>query len=341
MKANLAHYKKIFNDVEKHDHVSLYLLMGPESFIMEKMAMRIASSIVPEDLKAFNLMVAYGGEVDLDEFLSTASSFPFLSDNRVLVLRELEKLRNGWKRLIAYCDSPAPSSVVIFQYNPFEEGRARSRAPRDFKQFEAAVRRVGKIIEFDRLSSADLRVWVRQEAKRAGVELEQEAAEALVQSVGENLFDIQNEITKLSLLYAERPVRVADLASVIGSYRLNAIFELAESIEPGGQARSLAILQRIMHSGAERPSGIIYQLTRHFLGLLKAKTGVAGGDYRHERMQRKASSFRTRDILVWLENLRRAELLLKTSSFPEETLLVGAFVHAFSGSIMESPLGAS
>lgn len=295
MKANLAHYKKLFNDVEKHDHVSLYLLLGSESFIMEEMAARIASSIVPDDLKAFNLMVAYGGEVDLEEFLSTASSFPFLSDNRVLILRELEKLRGGWKRLIDYCGSPAPSSVVIFQYNAFEEGRARSRAPRDFTKFEAAVRRAGKVIAFDRLTSADLRVWVRQKAKRAGVELDQEAAEALVQSVGENLYDIQNEIAKLSLLYADRSVRVADLAAVIGSYRLNAVFELIESIEPGGQARSIAILQRIMRSGAERPSGIVYQLTRHFLGLLRVKSGVAGGttDTSGCSERRRASAYAT------------------------------------------------
>lgn len=341
MKTNLTHYKKIFSDVEKRDIVSLYLLHGPESYIMEKMATKIASSIVPDDLRAFNLMVAYGGEVDLDEFVSAASSFPFLSDHRVLVIRELEKLRGSWKRLIAYCENPAPSSVVIFLYNPFEEGKGRSRAPRDFGKLEAVVRRAGRVIAFERLTSADLRIWVRQEAKRGGVELEPDAAEALVQSVGENLFDIQNEITKLSLLYGDRPVRVADLASVVGSYRLNAIYELVGSIEPGSEARSLGILQRIMHSGAERPSGIIYQLTRHFLGLLKAKAGVAAGGYRYERAQRKVSSFGTREIIVWLENLRRAELLLKTSSFPEEALLVGAFAHAFNGSIMESPLMAA
>jgi DNA polymerase-3 subunit delta len=282
-------------------------------------------------------MVAYAGELDCDEFLSTAFSFPFLSDHRVIIVKELEKLRSGWKRLIAYCEKPAPSSVVIFLCNPFEEGRARSRPPRDFKNLEAAVRRTGKVIEFERLSNTDLRAWIRKEAKRAGVELESDTAEALVQSVGENLFDIQNEIAKLSLLYAGRPVRVADLASVIGSYRLNAVFDLIENIEPGGEERSLRILQRIITSGAERPSGILYHLTRHFLGLLKMKAGVRSGVYRYERLQRKATTFDTRNIIVWLENLRRAELLLKTSSFPEEIILIGAFLHAFNGSIMESP----
>jgi hypothetical protein len=97
------------------------------------------------------------------------------------------------------------------------------------------------------------------------------------------------------------------------------------------------MLHSTIRSGAERPAGIIYQLTRHFLDLLKAKAGIGQGGYRYERSRRSAEAFAARDILVWLENLRRAELLLKTSSFPEEALLVGAFMHSFKGAYVEFP----
>jgi len=341
VKSNLTHYKKIFNDVAKRDIVSLYLLHGPENYIMEKMADKIASTIVPDDLKAFNYAVAHGSEMKVDEFIATASSFPFLSDSRVLVLRELEKLRGSWKRLIAYCENPVPSSVVIFLYNPLEEGRGKARESKDFERLKAVVGRAGKTIVFERLTDADVRKWVGQEARICHVELDDEAVDALVRSVGDDLFDLKNEIVKLSLLYGDRRVSVADLAAVIGSYRLNAIRDLVDSIEPGQEARALAILHRIIRSGAERPAGIIYQLTRHFLDLLKAKAGVGQGGYRYERSRRAAQAFTAREIMLWLENLRRAELLLKTSSFPEETLLVGAFMHSFKGAYVEFPLMAA
>jgi len=342
VKSNLTHYVKIFSDVARRDIVSLYLLHGPENYIMERMAEKIASTIVPDDLKAFNYSVAYGSEMkNADEFIATASSFPFLSENRVLVLRELEKLRGSWKRLIAYCENPVPSSVVLFLYNPFDEGKGRARESKDFERLKAAVGRAGKTIAFERLTDADVRKWVAQEAKHCQVELDAEAIDALVQSVGDDLFDLKNEIVKLSLRYGDRRVGVADLAAVIGSYRLNAIRDLVESIEPGQEARALAILHRIIRSGAERPAGIIYQLTRHFLDLLKAKAGVGQGGYRYERSRRAAQAFSAREIMVWLENLRRAELLLKTSSFPEETLLVGAFMHSFKGAYVEYPLMAA
>jgi DNA polymerase III subunit delta len=341
VRSNLTHYVKIFKDVEKRDIVNLYLLHGSENYIMEKMAERIASTIVPGDLKAFNYTVAYGSEMKVDEFIATATSFPFLSDYRVLVLRELEKLRGSWKRLISYCENPVPSSVVIMLYNPFDEGKGRARESKDFERLAAVVGKAGKTIPFDRLTDADVRKWVAQEARASHVELDADAADALVRSVGDDLFDLRNEIVKLSLLFGERRVGVADLAAVIGSYRLNAMRDLVESIEPGREARALAILHRIVRSGAERPAGIIYVLTRHFLDLLKAKSGLGQGGYRYERSRRAAQAFTAREIVIWLENLRRAELLLKTSSFPEETLLVGAFVHSFKGEYVEFPLMAA
>ncbi len=338
MKANLTHYVKIFKDVDRRDIVSLYLLHGSEGYIMERMAERIASTIVPDDLKAFNYTVAYGSEMKVDEFIATATSFPFLSDCRVLILRELERLRGSWKRLIAYCENPVPSSVVIFLYNPFDEGKGRARESKEFERLRSVVGRNGKELAFERLTGAEVRTWVRQEAKSARVELDAEAVDALVLSVGDDLFDLKNEIGKLGILFGDRRVGVADLSAVIGSYRLNAVRDLIESIEPGREGIALAILHRIIRSGAEQPGAIIYQLTRHFLGLLKASEGVGQGGYRYDRARRAARAFTAREIVVWLENLRRAELLLKTSSFPEEALLVGAFMHSFKGAYVEFPL---
>jgi DNA polymerase-3 subunit delta len=337
MKTNLTYYRKIFSDVEKRDIVSLYLLEGAEIFIMEEMANRIAASIVPEDVRAFNLTVAYGSEVDLDEFIAAASSFPFLSDYRVLVLRELEKLRGSWKRLIEYCENPVPSSVVILLYHPFDEWRSRVRNPRDFGALEAAVKSRGKVIGFERLGADDLTHWVIQRATRAGAEMDRAVAETLIRSVGDNLFDLLNEITKLSLLVDDRPVRDEDLGAAVGSYRLGAVFDLIDSIEPGKEAASLRILSRLLRTGAERPAGVVYQLIRHFLSLLKSKAGYGGEGAWAGRAKRKAAMFEMRELVVWLENLRRAELLMKTSSFPEEALLVGALAHSMRGRFMEYP----
>jgi DNA polymerase-3 subunit delta len=340
VKPKFDHYKKTLADVEKREIARLYLLEGPDLFVLEEMAKRIARSIVPDDLRAFNLMQAYGSEADLDEFVSAASSFPFLSDYRVLVLRELEKLRGSWKRLMAYCERPSASSVVIFLHHPFDEMKNRVKEPKDYEKFKKAVQARGKVLTFERLSPAEVTSWIMQRAKRVGVSMEADVAEALARSVGDDLFDLANEIEKLSVFAGDRRVSIADLEAVVGSYRMRAIWELIDSVAPGKEARAFSILSRIVRTGAERPPGIVFHLTRHFLSMLRMKAGLRGEGIWTEGARRQAAHFRTRDLIVWLENLRRAELLMKTSSFPEEALLVAALAHSMRGRLLEHPAAA-
>jgi DNA polymerase-3 subunit delta len=335
VRAKLTYYKKIFSDLDKKELSNLYLLRGPEYYIMEEMAQKIASSIVPDDLASFNMTLSYGAEVNLDEFLRTARSFPFLADKRVLVLKEMERLRGSWKNLVAYCQDPAPSSVVIMLFNPYDESGRRSRQPRDLKKLEAAVKARGQVLTFDKLAEGDLIRWVVQRAKRMDIELPKETAEILIRSVGENLFEIKNELEKLSLYFDGGTLEKEDLAQVIGSYKIDAIFELVDGIEPGMNRGILSALARIINTGAERPSVVIYHTIRHFLALLKIKAGARGGGYSFDRLKEKADRFDLREILLWLDNLRIADISLKSVSFPEETTVMAAFVHSMAGEYLE------
>ncbi len=336
-KAKLTYYKKIFSDLDRRELSGLYLLNGAEYYIMEEMAGKIASSIVSDDLKSFNLTLAYGAEVDIDEFVRTARSFPFLSDKRVLLLKEMERLKGSWKNLVSYCEDPAPSSVVIMLFNPFDESGKRSRQPRDYKKLESAVKARGQVITFDKLAEGELIRWVRQKAKRMSIEMTPDTAEVLVRSVGENLFEIKNELEKLSLYIDDGTLEREDLARVIGSYRMDAMFDLINGIQPGMNSGIVSSLTRIISTGAERPSVVVYHTIRHFLALLKIKAGAGGGGYRYSRLKEKADLFGVREILLWLENLRIADITLKSVSFPEETVVMAAFVHSMAGELLESP----
>lgn len=340
MRQGMQSYKKLMSDVERHDIASLYLLTGSERFIMERMAERIVAAAVPEDLRPFNLTVAYGSEVDAAEFVSAASSFPFLADRRVLVLRETERLRAGAGPIVEYCENPVPTSTVIFLHCPFDEDGGRLRETRDLARLFEAVRRNGRESVFERLSDAELLQWLRQTARSLGFDLEPAAADALVRSVGDNLYDLRGELEKLGLLFEGRAVSRDDLAAVIGRYRLDALYDLVNGIEPGEERRSIAMLERILRSGAERPSTILYLTTRRLLAMLKLRLGAAPRGYVPDGLRRQAQAFGPRELVVWLENLRRAELLLKTGSFPEETLVISAFAHAFRGRCIEQPYPA-
>ena len=341
MKAKLSYYKKIFRDLERADIAGIYLLVGPEYFIMEEMAGRIVSSTVPEDLESFNLTVSYGSEADIETLIATARSYPFMADKRVLVLKELERLRGSWNALIEYCRDPAPSTVLVLLYNPYDDSGRRTRQPRDFKKLEACVGAKGRRLVFDRLADGDLNRWIVQKAKKMNLRLDEGTAEVLMRSVGENLFDIQNELEKLAIVFEGGNIARESVETVIGGYRFDAIFELIDRIGAVTDPTVLRALHTIISTGAERPSVVVYHLIRHFLALLKIKVGIgSGGGYRLERLREKADGFSVRNILVWLENLRIAELMLKSVTFPEETLLIATFIHSMRGELLERRTGS-
>lgn len=335
MKVDLSHYRRLFKELNVDSPAPLYLFHGPERFIMEEMSARITESTVSKDLRSFNLTASYGAEVDLESFLSTARSYPFISDRRVLVLKEMERLRGSWAPLIEYCEDPTESSTVIFFFVTQDDKGRRIQPPRDFKKLERAVEAAGRVMRFDSLSERGIRRWTSAKAKKMGVALDETVAAAIVRSVGENLFDIQNELEKLSLLYDGECVSIEDLSAVIGRYRLNAVYELLDAIGPGREIDALSVLSRILETGAEKPSAILYHLIRHFLALLKIKAGLRGGGYRFEHVRRKADLYSTGHIVLWLENLRITEIIMKSTSFPAETLIFGALLHSMKGRPLE------
>jgi DNA polymerase III delta subunit len=338
MKVNLNYYKKIFNDMDRDmdrdKPPCLILLQGSEYYIMEEMAARIIDLTVPQDLRSFNLTVSYGTEIDIDSFITTASSYPFVSGNRLLVLKEMEKIRGGLGKLLAYCRNPVASSILVFLRNTHDETGRTLKPPRDFKKLESIIKEKGRIIAFEKLTDDDLVNWVRRKAKKMNITMDNDVTRSLIGSVGENLYDIQNELDKLHLVFEDKRLAKDDLKHVLGRYRLNVLFDLIGCIEPGKPSDALRLLLYINNTGAERTSVVLYHLIRHFLALLKIKAGYRTGGFRYSGLKRKAGLFSVQEILLWLENLRITELLIKSTSFPDDVLLESALVHSMQGKSM-------
>jgi len=339
MKAGLDYYKKTFAEIDSAESLPVYLLKGEEHFVMEEMAARLTNRFVTEDMRSFNLSVDHGSEIDMKTFISTARAFPFLSDRRVMTIRELERLKGKWKPLVEYCSHPVDSTVLILLFATHDDKGRRIKPPRDFGALEKAVKAKGKVIQFDRLNDDGLRKWVSSRAKRLNFNMDDGAVNSLLSSAGTNLFDISNELEKLGVAFEGSRVTGKDVASVMGSYRMRSVFDMLDSIGKGDSAAALMILSGIINSGAERPSVVVYQLIRHFLALLRIKAGQGGGGYRYDKLKNEAGRLKTREIIIWLENLRRTEILMKSTMFPEELLLDSAILHSMKGRLIDQEAG--
>jgi len=335
MKAGLDYYKKTFAEIESGGVAPVYLLKGEEHFVMEEMASRLTGRFVQEDMRSFNLSIEYASEIDMRTLLSTARSFPFLSDRRVIVVRELERLKGKWAPLVEYCGDPVESTVLILLFATHDEKGRRIKPPRDFTALEKAIKAKGRVIQFDRLNDKGIRKWVSSHARRLNFDMDEGAVSSLISGAGTDLYDISNELEKLGVVFEGGRVTSKDVARVIGSYRMRNVYDMIDSIGKGDTASTLMILSGIINSGAERPSVVVYQLIRHFLALLMIKAGQGGGGFRYEKLKADAGRLMTREIIIWLENLRTTEILMKSTAFPEELLLDCAILHSMKGRLID------
>jgi DNA polymerase III delta subunit len=175
--------------------------------------------------------------------------------------------------------------------------------------------------------------------KRLNFDIDTGGVSSLISSAGTNLYDLDNELEKLGVVFEGGRVTGKEVASVIGSYRMRSVFDMLDSIGNRDSASALMNLSSIINSGAERPSVVVYQLIRHFLALLRIKAGQSGGGYIYDKLKKEAGRLKTREIIIWLENLRMTEILMKSTVFPEELLLDSAILHSMHGKMIDQEAG--
>ena len=146
---------------------------------------------------------------------------------------------------------------------------------------------------------------------------------------------LKSEIEKINTLFDKGyTLKKEDLSRTLGAERVETIFNLIDKISPGSEKAALESLLKVLSSGLEDPSRLLYRLIRHFMAILKIKAGVTGGDYRMRILKKQADRFSVSDVLIWLENLRRVDIIMKSTSFPQTELMVAAFGHSMHGKVL-------
>jgi DNA polymerase-3 subunit delta len=108
--------KKIVDDIKRGVIKNVYFLMGEEAYYIDAIANFIESAVLSEEEKGFNQMVLYGRDVSIDDIVSHAKRYPMMAERQVIIVREAQDLSRAIENLIAYVESPQPTTVLVFCY---------------------------------------------------------------------------------------------------------------------------------------------------------------------------------------------------------------------------------
>jgi DNA polymerase III subunit delta len=251
----------------KKDTVApLYAVIGEEDLLRDAALTLIRQAVLGTDGNDFNSDLFYGDEVEGAAIVACASEIAVFAPRRLVIVKAAEKLpsKHG-EALLPYLKAPNDSTTLVFAAAKLD-GRLK---------FTQMLGQTSTVIDCSPLKEAQLIPWLKQEADRLGIRLEEDALHLLREACGGSLYAVRHEMEKLaSYVSAGRVVSADDVAALRGTQPGASVFDLTAAIGRRRRGAALAILARNLEAG-EAPLRILGSLAWQYRRIWKVKDALA------------------------------------------------------------------
>lgn len=317
-------YQEFVNHLSKKDLHHSYFLCGAEDFLLEDALNRLIVKVVDPATRDFNFDVFWGNESDGGKIVDIASSYPMMSQYRLVVVKDALKLApTGLDALGRYLEKPSPSTKLVLT-SAKADGRSK---------IVDRIKSNSCYVEFKPLYDRQVPQWIRDYLQEKGYGIDQGAAALLAALVGNNLRAIVNELEKIIINLSVKKISADDVRAFANFSKNLSVFDLNDAIGYKDLGRALTILNLMLQTG-ESPTGILVMLTRHFVSLLKLKGATAQKKSQGElaaftgippffidKALKMADNYALPQFSFIFEKMLETDLVLKTSQQSDEVAM--------------------
>ncbi len=247
-------------DISAGKLLPVYYFFGEDSYSLDKVIKQVEKAVDPFITSDFDKEVIYAEDKNLMDMLSLASSFPFGSDKKFILIKEFEKVSNK-KNLLSYINSPSDFTHLVLIHN----GGISNLSSEPFKTLLAK----NFIFEAVELKGNALVEWITRFAAENGKQISQEVASVFVDMVGENRSLIETQLEKVFIFLGDKnEIDIESIESLSAKFKEYSIFDLQDALAEKNKRASFKIAFNLLEKGNE-PVYIIHMLTRFFTGILR------------------------------------------------------------------------
>lgn len=247
-------------EIKKRKFKPVYYFFGEDSYNLSFTLHTLEEAFKPLILSEFDKETIYAEDKSIVDILGLATSFPFGSEKKLIIVREAEKIKDK-KPLKDYSASPAEFTVIAF----FHTGAITNLSSEPFKTLSENK----FLFEAKELKGKNLIDWLISEAEEKGKKFSDENAQVMVDIVGENRNMLEDQLEKICVfLNKEKEITIESIQQISSELKQFNIFDLQNAIGLKDKSKSLTVAYNLLDNGAE-PTFIITMLTRYFTGLAK------------------------------------------------------------------------
>lgn len=215
-------YQDIINDIRRKKFAPVYFLMGEEPYFIDMISDLIEEEALDESERAFNQIVVYGRDVDVETVANHARTFPMMGERMVVIVKEAQDLK-GIEAFEKYLDSIPETTILIFGYKYKKLDKRKS--------FAKQIDKKGVLFESKKLYDNNIPQWIEERLKENGWSISPKASQMLADYLGTDLHKVNNELKKLSIAVPKgRRIEDVDVERNIGISKDFNVFELQNAI---------------------------------------------------------------------------------------------------------------
>ncbi|MGB8887623.1 MAG: DNA polymerase III subunit delta [Candidatus Korobacteraceae bacterium] len=258
-----------------------YVFIGDEAFFRQRCREAILQHLVPAEVRELSLYDMDLAEVDLQQVLDRARTPSLMSPFQVFFIRGVKNLYGRGKHddefaaIGDYFKDPNPDALLVFIADYISiPADVRRMDLTDKERYERIRETLGEycpVLEFARVEEGDAVKWAIETAGAQDVRLDTDAARELVDSLGNDMMMIANELEKLVLYVGDKKrITLGDVETLVLAAKQRSFYELTDAISARDRGRALAVLDAILSTGDgdEAAIGHLYMLARTFRQML-------------------------------------------------------------------------
>jgi DNA polymerase III subunit delta len=231
------------------DLLSAYLIIGTDRPKVTRALRRLRDRVGEDATEHMSAQEASGEDVAA----ACNALGLFTVESRLVVVEQVDRWKAAdVKAVVEYLKRPAPTTVLALLGHEVKRDSPLAKV----------VVKAGEVLAYDvptkgRGSKADLPKWVELQFKERGIQIDHDAARALVELVGDNADELATEVDKLTTWAAGERIGAREVAELVPARAEAPPFDLTDSWGHKDVAGVLAAGERIVERSGDAPRDVL------------------------------------------------------------------------------------
>ena len=256
-------------------HEPIYVIAGKEDSLVNAQCRELLDRLLEPSQRTTGLFDADPTSVSASDVLDELRTAPFLTDKRVVLVRGADDFISENRQLLEkYFDNPCPTGILVLTVSSWQGKTKLARK----------LSKVGKLIKVTQPKPWQVPARLSKYASDAhDKKLTKDAAELLIELVGDELPRLYSEIDKLALFAdSDKSITPRHIELLIGHNRLFNAFAVIDAVIAGSAAQAVERLRRMFAGDKSAEYTVVGAFAFHFRRMFNAKVLLEKGVRRDE-----------------------------------------------------------